>query len=115
MSDELAQFVSDSTEVFRIRLVDSLAATSETINGHSEQLSYFKPKFTYPIFGDEETIVGYKDLKISLYLSSAGLDPFIKLEFSDELDFKKHGAKSDNIIDQINKVVAEGLLMLQLM
>ena len=106
MSDELAQFVSDSTEVFHIRLVDSLANISpETTNGHSEQLSYFKPKYTYPIFGDEETIIGYKDLKVLLYLSSAGLDPFIKLEFSEELDFKKHGAKSDDIIAQINKVI----------
>lgn len=27
----------------------------------------FEPDFVYPIFGEEETVYGYKDLKIKLY------------------------------------------------
>ncbi|KAI6650628.1 Histone acetyltransferase type B catalytic subunit [Oopsacas minuta] len=104
MNGELSQFVSDSTAVFRIYLLDSLnAISSETSNGHSEQFSYFKPKYTYPIFGDEESIFGYKDLIISLYLSSASLDPFIKLQFSEEVNYKKYGVKPDDIIAKINE------------
>ena len=105
MTDELSQFVSDSTAVFRIFLLDSLNQIApETSNGNPEQLPYFKPKYTYPIFGDEESVFGYKDLIISLYLSSAGLDPFLKLQYSQAVQYKGDGVKPDQIIEKFNEV-----------
>ena len=104
MTEELSQFVSDSTAVFQISLLESLnQIAEETSNGDIEQ-SYFKPKYTYPVFGDEESIFGYKDLTISLFLGSAGLDPFLKLQFSEVVQYKQHGAKPDDIIAKFKEV-----------
>jgi len=33
----------------------------------------FHPRFTYPIFGDEEKIYGYQDLIVNLWFASGSL------------------------------------------
>ncbi|QPG75468.1 hypothetical protein FOA43_002823 [Brettanomyces nanus] len=45
----------------------------------------FKPKFTYPIFGEAEQIFGYKDLRIDLAFDCKSLKPFLNYKFSDKL------------------------------
>ena len=108
MNGVLTEFISDSTAVFKIHLTNSLIDTPlEPTNGHSEQLPPFSPKYTYQIFGDEESIFGYKDLKISLFLTPAGLEPFLRFQFSEKVDFHKYGVKPDEIIEKINEVSME--------
>lgn len=50
--------------------------------------SAFHPEFTYPIFGDEECVYGYKDLKIKLYYACGSLFLYYGLEYSSQ-----HGAQ----------------------
>lgn len=45
-------------------------------------LGTFYPKFTYPIFGDEEKIFGYKDLKINLRFRANDMRPHLKITHS---------------------------------
>ncbi|KAK9462479.1 acyl-CoA N-acyltransferase [Lipomyces oligophaga] len=48
----------------------------------------FHPKFTYPIFGDSETIYGFKDLKIELRFSASDLLPYLQVSYSAQLEDK---------------------------
>lgn len=45
----------------------------------------FQPTFTYPIFGDAETIYGYKDLDIFLCFDHYTFKPFLNIKYSAKL------------------------------
>jgi histone acetyltransferase 1 len=45
----------------------------------------FNPSFTYPIFGDEEKIFGYKGLKINLRYRANDMRPHLKISHSKKL------------------------------
>ena len=45
-------------------------------------LGAFHPKFTYSIFGDDETIFGYKDLKINLRFRANDMRPHLEVKYS---------------------------------
>ena len=44
-------------------------------------LSSFHPQFTYPIFGEEESIFGYQGLRISLRFAAHDLQPNVRITF----------------------------------
>ncbi|OBA24387.1 acyl-CoA N-acyltransferase [Metschnikowia bicuspidata var. bicuspidata NRRL YB-4993] len=46
----------------------------------------FQPSFTYPIFGESETIFGYQDLQIFLCFDSVTFLPFLNVKWSQKLD-----------------------------
>ena len=47
-----------------------------------KSLYSFHPKFTYPIFGDEEQIFGYKDLKINLRYNISDMRPNLSISYN---------------------------------
>ncbi|KAK9455397.1 acyl-CoA N-acyltransferase [Dipodascopsis uninucleata] len=49
----------------------------------------FHPQFTYPIFGDAETIYGYKNLTIDLKFGATDLLPFLHISYSEKLADKE--------------------------
>lgn len=61
-----------SNEALRVSLVSS------------EGTSAFHPTFTYPIFGEEETIYGYTDLGISLFLAAGSLKPALVISYDEK-------------------------------
>ncbi|KAI1074099.1 histone acetyl transferase HAT1-like protein [Whalleya microplaca] len=65
MEDE---WTVDADEAFTLSLV---RPTSSGI----ERIASFNPKFTYPIFGEDERIFGYKGLKINLQYDARDLRP----------------------------------------
>lgn len=44
-----------------------------------KKIATFSPRFTYPIFGEDEHIFGYKDLKISLQYDATSMRPHIRI------------------------------------
>lgn len=58
-----------ANDVFTISLV------TKSEDGSPETIASFQPTWTYPIFGDEETIYGYKGLKISLRFNASDMRP----------------------------------------
>lgn len=46
----------------------------------------FHPAFTYPIFGEEEMIYGFKDLVIHLVFDSITYKPFLNVKYSEKLN-----------------------------
>ncbi|KAK6606083.1 histone acetyl transferase HAT1 [Botrytis cinerea] len=66
---------SDSNEAIYISLVTPGA---EGITS----LHTFNPKFTYPIFGDEESIFGYQGLRINLKYNACDMRPGLQITYN---------------------------------
>ncbi|GAW24298.1 hypothetical protein ANO14919_138820 [Xylariales sp. No.14919] len=69
MEDE---WTASANEALTISLVRPSAATIENV-------SSFHPNFTYPIFGEDERIFGYKGLKINLQYDVRNLRPHLSI------------------------------------
>lgn len=67
-------WTSSSNEVLKLFITDSSGAHN------------FPPVFTYPIFGDAETIYGYKELVIFLCFDHYTFYPFLNIKYADKLD-----------------------------
>src|ERR1700709_1146554 len=50
--------------------------------GGTKALHTFNPKFTYPIFGDEERIFGYQGLKINLRYNACDMRPGLQITYA---------------------------------
>lgn len=69
-------WTSSSNEALKISLVSS----------SQNKAIQFAPNFTYPIYGDNETIFGFKDLVIHLVFNSVSFKPFINAKFDAKMD-----------------------------
>lgn len=59
----------------------SLVEPAQDGNG-LDKIATFHPKFTYPIFGDEERIFGHKGLKVNLQYNASDLRPNLSMSSS---------------------------------
>ncbi|KAM7196012.1 Acyl-CoA N-acyltransferase [Naviculisporaceae sp. PSN 640] len=75
---------SDWTTSSNDALVLSLVAPSPT--GGLKTITNFRPQFTYPIFGDEEQIFGYKGLRINLRYHANDMRPNVQVAFKDQFE-----------------------------
>lgn len=64
----------------------------------------FSPAFTYPIYGEEETIFGYQGLKIKLAFTADTLQP--SLEVASKAKFQPQGdVKPDDVEEPLREVI----------
>merc|ERR1712127_300644 len=63
-----------------------------------EESPCFPPEFTHQIFGDEEIIFGYKDLKIDYFLTPGLLHAYIGLNYHEKINSKRfEGIEPDDV------------------
>ncbi|KAF9821637.1 hypothetical protein IEO21_00483 [Rhodonia placenta] len=78
-----ALWAADANEAFRLSLVrakdDKAALTAR------EAYEGFHPTFTYPIFGEDEKIYGYRDLTVDLKFASGSLAQFLNITYAERL------------------------------
>ena len=75
--------------------------------GSPRTLSSCHPQFTYPIFGDEERIFGYRNLKLNLRFAAHDLRP--NLEVLYDKKFKAVGdTKATDIEETLKEWTPEG-------
>lgn len=79
-------WTASSNDALQIYVTENGAATS------------FKPNFTYPIFGDSETVFGYKDLVIFLCFDHCTFLPFLNVKYLEKLD-------DEDIVDPKSKLM----------
>ncbi|KAL9622033.1 MAG: hypothetical protein Q9160_003532 [Pyrenula sp. 1 TL-2023] len=74
--------MAPSIEDWSINANDALTVqlTRPTSNGSKPFVS-FHPKFTYPIFGEEERIFGYQGLEVTLKFASHDLRPNVQIAY----------------------------------
>jgi histone acetyltransferase 1 len=65
---------SDANDAVEIALIDR----------DGTELATFHPRFTYPIFGEEETIFGYKDLSIKISFVADVLKPLAEISYAEK-------------------------------
>jgi histone acetyltransferase 1 len=66
----------DANEALEITLLGPLGTRPRT----------FHPTFTYPIFGDAETIYGYKGLSLNLSFAAWDFRAFLKVRWDEKID-----------------------------
>lgn len=64
---------TNSNEAFTISLVR---------DGRKAEAASFNPEFTYPIFGEQEVIFGYRGLKIDLAFAAHNLQPHLQIKWN---------------------------------
>ncbi|KAJ0158702.1 Histone acetyltransferase type B catalytic subunit, partial [Colletotrichum tanaceti] len=69
---ETDEWSANATESLNISLIAPALGATKTI-------ASFNPRFTYSIFGDDERIFGYKDLKIDLRYRTFDMRPNVKV------------------------------------
>ncbi|KAG7441079.1 histone acetyltransferase type B catalytic subunit [Guyanagaster necrorhizus] len=79
----MAEWAADSNSALKLSLVR--AALDKEVLGDDESYEDFHPTFTYPIFGDDEKIYGYKDLTIDMRFASGSLVQFLSIEYAEKL------------------------------
>lgn len=55
----------------------TVTLVTKTDQGPPKTIASFHPTWTYPIVGDDETIYGYKGLKINLHYNASDMRPHI--------------------------------------
>lgn len=64
----------------------------------------FKPEFTHQIFGDDESIFGYRNLRIDYYLTPGLLEAYIGLKYKDKVSAQRFdGIEPDDVYDAFTK------------
>ncbi|TEA19286.1 Histone acetyltransferase type B catalytic subunit [Colletotrichum sidae] len=91
---ESDEWSANATEAITISLV-------EPATGATKSIASFGPKFTYSIFGEDERVFGYKDLKINLRYLTYDMRPHAKISWSKQ--FQSVGETEAADVDAILK------------
>jgi histone acetyltransferase 1 len=79
-----------------------------TATGPATVVSKFHPKFTYSIFGEEERIFGYQNLKINLRYNANDMRPHLSIQHKKK--FKAVGeTEPDDIKEVLKDYLPEGM------
>ncbi|KAH8100254.1 histone acetyltransferase type B [Cristinia sonorae] len=92
-----SEWAADANEAIHLSLVrtkeDRASLTAR------EVYEGFNPTFTYPIFGEDEKLYGYKDLAVDLKFASGSLAQYLKVSYSQKL-------ASSSVVDDIEGTLA---------
>ncbi|CAG5099875.1 Similar to Hat1: Histone acetyltransferase type B catalytic subunit (Mus musculus) [Cotesia congregata] len=98
----LQGYVVDSNEVLEFKLVRDERDLEDAETS-------FAPEMSHQVFGDSETIFGYKDLKIKLYYSAGSLETYLGMSYSEKLPKGMfEGVEADDVLPKIkDKLVSQ--------
>ncbi|TBU26051.1 histone acetyltransferase type B catalytic subunit [Dichomitus squalens] len=103
MSASASAWTADANEALSLSLVR--APEDKASLWSREVYEGFHPTFTYPIFGEEEKVYGYKDLAIELKFASGSLAQYLNVQYSERLPAS---SAVDEIEDTLAKFIPEG-------
>ncbi|CAE6404436.1 unnamed protein product [Rhizoctonia solani] len=84
----MGDWLSNSNDALCLKLVRAARDEAVLTGDERSVIEEFHPTFTYPVFGDKETIYGYADLKISLFFASGSLSMFLNVASTAKLPSK---------------------------
>lgn len=91
----------DANDAITISLVTPTESGFKTLES-------FHPNFTYAIFGEEEQIFGYKNLKVNLYYNATDMRPHLSV--SSAKKFPSIGEVEPlNVVEEMKEYLPEGL------
>lgn len=81
----------------------------ERSNIDDDSAEPFSPEFAHQIFGENECIFGYKDLKIRVYYTAGPLNIYLGIKYTSRIDdIQTDGLKGDDIDGSITKLLTAG-------
>ncbi|KAI8437644.1 hypothetical protein MSG28_011895 [Choristoneura fumiferana] len=102
MTDALCHLVVDGNEVLEIKLVRSP-------DDIEDEETSFAPEMCHQVFGENENIFGYTDLRIRLYYSAGSLQTYLGIEYTEKIEPSvSDGMKADDIEGAMKKILAPG-------
>jgi histone acetyltransferase 1 len=90
----------DSNEALELSLLGPPA--SEPLTFHAD--------YTYPIFGEAETIYGYKGLAINLSFARWDMRQFLKVTWDQKIN-PTFGIEAEDITDTMKEYLSDGILL----
>ncbi|XP_017891786.1 histone acetyltransferase type B catalytic subunit [Ceratina calcarata] len=83
---------NDALEFKLVRFVEDLEDDDTT----------FKPEMSHQVFGDSESIFGYRDLRVKLYYSAGCLETYLGITFSEKVSTThSEGVEADEVLPKI--------------
>lgn len=77
-------------------------------NVHDDSL-IFHPTYAHQVFGENENIFGYKDLKIGLYYTAGSLNIYLGIKYKNRIEnFTTEGLKADDVSGKITDLLTTG-------
>jgi histone acetyltransferase 1 len=98
--EKLKVYKNDANECITFKYIFDHSDLKESSSNDDEHtnLNTFKPEYTHQIFGDEESIFGYKNLKVNYFLTPGSLDAYIGLNYKEKITPKRFdGIESDDV------------------
>ena len=89
----------DSNEALKLTLLGPLGANPLT----------FHPDYTYPVFGDAETIYGYKGLIIDLGFAGWDMRGFLKVSWHEKIN-PSLGIEAEDVAETLKEHLPEGTI-----
>ena len=84
----------------------SLVRTREDVDDDSV---VFNPTYAHQVFGENEHIFGYKDLKVRLYYMAGSLNMYLGLKYTYRIDdFNQDGLKADDVAKEVSNLLTTG-------
>lgn len=84
------------------------AVTLSLISPKTGATMEFHPKFTYPVFGESETIFGYKELRIYIYLAEDDLSPCVDITWAEKLP-RACEIEAEDVVKALKEFVPESM------
>lgn len=98
------------TDEWTVKANDAMTVTlvTKAEQGPSKTIASFHPTWTYPIVGDQETIYGYKGLKINLRYNASDMRPHISHSSTKRVPQDEAIADVDDINDLLDPYLPAG-------
>jgi histone acetyltransferase 1 len=76
-----SDFICKANDILNINFITN----EESVQEHGDAAVGFRPEYTHQFFGEQETIIGFKNLKIDILFSPSGRHCFFRSTFDDRL------------------------------
>jgi histone acetyltransferase 1 len=87
----------DSNEALQLTLLGPLSSNPLT----------FHPNYTYPIFGDAETIYGYKGLAINLSFAAWDMQGYLKVKWDHKINPSPE-IEAEDVVETLKEYLPQG-------
>ena len=109
LHEEGQEFMCHANKVIHLWFVNNTTELDHILAGTpSTTVHPAHPPYTHQLFGDDETIIGFKDLTIDLIYSSKSSHLLYRETFSDRLVTIGQQPTDNDIVDQLRECLPEG-------
>ncbi|XP_053695779.1 histone acetyltransferase type B catalytic subunit [Sabethes cyaneus] len=99
---KLQNYVTNALECTRFRLI-------RKEEDFDDESIMFHPEMAHQVFGEQESIFGYRDLQIDVGFAAGSLDIYFNIKYSQKIDdVSPDGVKADDVEKALAELVEDG-------